>query len=175
MTKSRIILITLLIAASSVACFAQSNTPVAAVSSFYKFDRSHSQILNRRNLDARRKWLSDSLYKLFLIELKRERAFLKQNPTNKPHFGDGLPFQPIQESCGTGGKEVGRRLGIKPAFQKGNRAAASVTFAYPKPCKDPDAITYTIGLIKGKTGWLIDDVNYGDVSSLKADLRRKEY
>ncbi len=176
MYRPKFVLLITLFAALAATAAAQRATPVAAAKSFYAYDRAHSQTFNRRNVNARKTWFSDELYSLFRNELRREDAYLKKNSTNKPYFGDGgFGFRPLDENCGTGGKRPGRRLTIKPAFQKGNRAAVTAIFAFPKPCKDPDTTTYTIGLIKGKGGWLIDDVNYGDVRTLKGDLKRKEY
>ena len=154
---------------------AQTNSPVAATNAFYKYDRSHSQTFNRRNIDARKQWFSAELYSLFQNELKREAAYLKKNPTDKPYFGDGLPFQPYDETCKANRREVHKSLVVKSAFQKGSRAAVTATFAFPKPCKDPDDTTYTIGLIKSRGNWVIDDVNYGEDTTLKERLNRKEY
>ena len=173
--KTRIFLAAFFIASVSFTVFAQTKTPVTVVTSFYSFDRTHSQTFNRRNVDARKAWFSNALYSLFRNELRREAAYLKKNPNDKPYFGDGLPFQPIDETCKAGRRDLHKSLTVKPAFQKGNRAAVTATFAFPKPCKDADATTYTIGLVKGKGGWLIDDVNYGDDRTLKDDLKRKDY
>jgi len=173
--KTRIILAAFFISSVSFTVFAQTKTPVTVVRSFYSFDRAHSQTFNRRNIDARKAWFSAELYSLFRNELRRETAYLKRNPSDKPYFGDGLPFQPIDETCKAGRRELHKSVAVKPAFQKGDRAAVTATFAFPKPCKDRDATTYTIGLVKGNAGWLIDDVNYGDERSLKVDLKRKEY
>ena len=154
---------------------AGQRTPKAAVEAFYKFDRSHSQIFNRRNIDARKRWFSAELYRLFLNELKREAAYLKKNPTDKPFFGDGLPFQPLQENCENGPIGRQRRLTIRQEFVRGARAAATATFANPKPCPDADPIVYTIGLTKTRSGWVIDDINYGEDTTLKQRLQRKDY
>ena len=171
----RFILLATLFAILSMGAAAQKATPVAVVKAFYAYDRAHSQTFNRRNIDARKAWFSAELYSLFRNELRRETAYLKRNPSDKPYFGDGLPFQPIDETCKAGRRELHKSVAVKPAFQKGDRAAVTTTFAFPKPCKDWDATTYTIGLVKGNAGWLIDDVNYGDERSLKVDLKRKEY
>ena len=153
----------------------QTGSPTAAVKAFYAFDRSHSKIFSRRTIDARRGWFSNELYKLFLNEIKREAAYLKKNPTDKPYFGDGFPFQPYDEACKVGRRSLHKTLKIDPAFEKGDRAAVTATFAFPAPCKDPDATTYTIGLVKVRGRWLIDDVNFGEDRSLKQDLNRKDY
>ncbi|MGH9819675.1 MAG: hypothetical protein ACRD43_05850 [Pyrinomonadaceae bacterium] len=165
----------MMFAAFAFSAYAQTNTPVAATRSFYKYDRSHSQVFNRRDIDARKAWFSPELFRLFQYELRREAAYLKKNPTDKPYFGDGLPFQPIDETCKAGRQDLHKSLVVKPAFQKGNRAAVTATFAFPKPCKDPDNTIYTIGLIKSKKGWVIDDVNFGEDRTLKEDLKRKDY
>ena len=175
MFKSKMPIVLMAFAILSVTAAGQSASPASAVNVFYKYDRSHSQIFNRRNIDARKQWFSPELYSLFQYELKREAEYLKKNPTDKPYFGDGLPFQPYDETCTTSGKTLHKSLVVKPAFQKGNRAAVTATFAFPKPCKDPDTTTYTIGLIKIKGAWVLDDVNYGEDTSLKERLKRKEY
>ena len=171
--KTRILLLAVLIGLLSF--FGRAQSPAATVSAFYQFDRSHPQIFNRRNIDTRKQWFSSELYKLFLYELKREKEYLKKNPGDKPYFGDGLPFQPVDETCKAGRRNLHRTVVVKLADQKGDRAAVAASFPFPKPCKDTDAPTYTIGLIKQGGRWLIDDVNYGDDRTLKQDLNRKEY
>jgi hypothetical protein len=171
MKSKRILLFVLTLFVCSFSVIAQ-NSPRAAVEAFYRYDRSHSQTFNRRNIDARKRWFSAELYNLFLNELKRDAAYLKKNPTDKPYFGDGLPFQPLQEKCDKG---FDRSLAVKQEFARGSRAVATATFAYPKRCGDPMPVVYTIGLIKTHSGWVIDDINYGEDTTLKQRLRRKEY
>ena len=149
------------------------NSPRAAVEAFYGYDRSHSQTFNRRNIDARKRWFSAELYNLFLNELNREAAYLKKNPSDKPHFGDGLPFQPLPESC-DGKTTAKQRLTVKQEFVRGNRAAVTVMFTDPKPCPSHSDVI-TIGLTRTRSGWVIDDMNYGTDQTLKQELRRKEY
>ena len=169
------VVIALLTCSVAVITFAQTSAPKAAVQAFYRFDQTHSQTFNRASIEARRKWFSPELYRLFQYELKREAAYLKKNPTDKPYFGDGLPFRPLREPCETGGQRLERKLFLKQDFQNGSRSVVLATFAYPKPCTNVDPIVYTIGLIRGKGGWRIDDVNYGEDTSLKQRLNRKEY
>jgi hypothetical protein len=171
--RIKLALVICLLAAAAMPAFGQrSNSPKSTVEAFYKYDRSHSQIFNRRNIDARKQWFSTELYRLLLNELKRDAAYLKKNPTDKPFFGDGLPFQPLQEKCEQGRD---RTLVVEQDFVRRDRAAATATFSYPKPCSDPMPVVYTIGLLKTKSGWVIDDINYGEDTTLKQRLRRKEY
>ena len=156
----------------ATASYAQLSSPKAALEAFYKYDRSHSQTFNRKNIDARRQWYSTELYRLLLNELQRDAEYLKKNPGDKPYFGDGLPFQPIQENCEQGLK---RGLIIKQDFHQGDRATLTATFAYPKPCKAADPIVYTVGMIRGHKSWVIDDINYGEDTTLKQRLQRKDY
>jgi hypothetical protein len=172
--KKQLLFLSLAIAALTGGIFAQTNTPAAAVTSFYKFDRSHSQIFNRRAIDARKKWFSDSLYKLFLNELKREKEYLKQNPTDKPHFGDGLPFQPLDETCEANGKTYRYSYKIVPGIVNKRSATVSVRFSYPKQCSI-DPMTYKFKLIKSGSAWLINDVEYPDDATLIEDLKRPVY
>jgi len=161
-------------AALALSVFAQTNTPLEAANSFYKYDRSHSQDFSRANIDARKAWFSSDLYSLFLKELKREDAYLKKNPNDKPYF-EGLPFQPIDETCKAGRRTLHKALNVLHGTENTKTATVLASFAFPKPCKNPDTTVYTIALVKGKSGWLIDDVRYEDNRSLKADLNRKEY
>jgi hypothetical protein len=165
----------LMLAVLALSSFSQTTTPLEAVNSFYKFDRANSQTFNRANIEARRNWFSSELYGLFQQELKRETAYLKKNPTDKPYFGDGLPFQPIDETCRAGRKTVHKALSTSHGTQSDRKATILASFAFPKPCKDPDNTVYTIALIRTKAGWVIDDVIYEDNHSLKSDLKRKKY
>lgn len=167
-------LIVLAVAAFAIPTAAQAQTakPMSSLESFYRYDRSHSQTFNRANINARKQWFSNELYSLLINELKRDSEYLKKNPGDKPYFGDGLPFQPLQEKCEAG---RGRTLTIKEDFRKGNRAVAIATFAYPKPCAQPDPVVYTIGMIRVGGRWVIDDINYGEDTTLKQRLARKEY
>lgn len=177
MTKLKLIALSnVIIFLLALAVSAQQATPKTAVDSFYKFDRSHSQVFNRKNVDARRQWFSPTLYSLFQSELRRQAAYLKMNPTDKPYFGDGFPFQPLMETCRVAGREYGRGIFTRQEFQRGNRAAVTATFAYPKACRDGgEPIVYTIGLTRVKNRWVIDDVNYGEDTTLKQRLRRDQY
>ena len=152
----------------------QLSTPRVAVESFYKFDRSRSQVFNRRNVDVRRKWLEHSLYSLLVTELDREGEFLKANPGEKPHYGDGLPFRPSEESCESGGKPFRRIVKVGQAVRIGETATVPVTFAYPAACRIED-IVYKVKLIGVKTLWLMVDIEYPDGETLTADLKRVAY
>ena len=175
MSKSKLLFVTFLLLIASIAGSAQSASPAAAVEAFYKYDGSNSQVFTKKNIDARKRWFSASLYGLFQKELQREAAYLKKNPTDKPYFGDGLPFQPLDETCKVGGKDTHRSVKIKQEFAKTSRAAATASFAYPKGCTQGDLVVYTIGLVKENGKWVIDDVNFGEDTSLKQRLNRKEY
>jgi hypothetical protein len=165
----------------SIACFlflctslvTAQKTPKAALEAFYKYDRSHSQTFNRNNIIARRQWFSAELHKLLLNELRRKAAYLKKYPDNKPRFGDGLPFQPLQESCDgkTSAKQV---LTIRQEAVRGNRAVVTAKFTDPKPCPNRSDVI-TVGLIRTRSGWVVDDMNYGTDQTLKQELKRKEY
>ena len=172
MKKINFILVALLLCMAASSLSAQASSPKAAIEAFYKYDRSHSQVFNRANINARKQWFSNELYSLLIGELKRDTEYLKKNPGDKPYFGDGLPFQPLQEKC-----EAGKYRGllIKQDFLQGDRAVELAGFSYPKPCKDSDPVVYTIGMFKVGGKWVIDDINYGEDTTLKQRLKRKEY
>jgi hypothetical protein len=150
----------------------KQNSPKASLEAFYRFDRTHSQTFNRENINARKRWFTAELYSLLINELKRDAEYLKKNPGDKPYFGDGLPFQPLREACEAGKDRV---LQIRQDFLKVDRAVELAGWSYPKPCKDPAPIVYTIGMFKVGGKWVIDDINYGEDTTLKQRLKRKEY
>ena len=95
---------------------AQIPAPSAAVRAFYAHDRNANAAFNQRNLETRKKYLTPRLYNLFREELRKERAHLRSNPDDKPFFGDGFPFRPIDEDCQANGRILKRR------YQVGNAA-----------------------------------------------------
>jgi hypothetical protein len=152
---------------------AQSN-PLATVQAFYKYDWSHSQIVNRRNLDTRKGWISPSLYRLFLIEVEKERQYLKKHPTDKGYFGDGFPFKPLGEYFQTNGKTCNFTYRIGKAVIRGNKAVVDVIFFYlPPQCNGQDI--YKIDLLRGQGGWKIDNITYANGSSLVAEMKKHRY
>ena len=154
---------------------AQATGPRAVVASFYKFDRANSQVFNRESVDSRKRWLSDELYELFLNELVREKAYIAKNPSNKPYFGDGFSFRPLDEACELNGKRYFYTISYGQVTIKGELGNVDVYFKYPKGCNIPD-ILYAVNMEKQRGRWVISDVRYiSDNSSLVEDLKRSEY
>ena len=175
LTRSNIVVGLALMLAGSVGAVAQAAGPRDAVTAFYKYDAAHSQVFTRTDIDARRRWFSDELYKLFLKELDREKEYLVRNPTDKPHFGDGLPFRPLDEACELNGKSYRRTISYGRVTTKGDLGNVDVYFKYPKACNIPDVL-YAVNLSRERGRWVIDDIRYiADNSSLVEDLNRKEY
>ena len=159
----------------SVVSHAQAAGPKASITAFYKFDRANSQVFNRRNIDARKRWFSDEIYNLFANELARQKAYIATNPTDKPHFGDGLPFQPLDEVCELNGKKYRRVISYGKETIKGDVGNVDVYFKYPKGCNLPN-ILYALNMEKQRGRWVISDVRYiGENTSLIEDLNRSEY
>ena len=175
MNRSRILFISVFVLAAATASFGQLASPKAVVQAFYKFDAANSQVFNRASIDARKRWVSSELYARFLKELEREKAFLAQNPTDKPHYGDGLPFRPLDETCSFKGREYRRSISYGKVTIKGDLANVDVYFKYPKGCKIPDVL-YAVNMSKERGRWVIDDIRYiAENTSLVEDLDRKEY
>src|SRR5215211_1409693 len=60
----------------AVACaVAQGSDPRSVVEEFYRFDTAHSQVFNRRNIEARKRWFTDVLQFYFEKELTRQREY----------------------------------------------------------------------------------------------------
>jgi hypothetical protein len=176
MSPSRFLLTSVLVFAAAIISFGQkTSSPKAVVRAFYKYDAANSQIFNRANIDARKRWLSSELYEKFLKELEREKAYLANSPTDKPHFGDGLPFRPLDETCSLNGREYRRTIAYGQVTTKGDLANVDVYFKYPKGCNIPDVL-YAVNMSKERGRWVIGDIRYiAENTSLVEDLDRKEY
>lgn len=154
---------------------AQDNGPVSAVKEFYAFHRTHHSELSRSSIEARKKWFSPALYKLFQREIKRQDEFLRKHPNDKPYFGEGLPFQPWDETCSVGKTQIHKKLNVRPDAEDKDVATVRLIFAFPSPCKTPDKIEYTMQMVRIAGMWVIDDLSYDDGSTLTKDLNRVEY
>ena len=172
--KKLLLLVALFVLSLSSNVVSQTNSPETEIAAFIKFSRSMRQDFNSRGVESRKRWFSRPLYELFLNELKRQDEYLKKNPSDMPYFGDGVPFQPIDETCEAGKRSFRYTYTVGKGLVTGDSATVPVTFAYPAACKIPPII-YKFKVIKSKAGWLVDDVDYGDGKTLVADLHRAEY
>ncbi len=172
--KTKTILVVVALALLSSVVFAQKQGASDAVKSFYNFHRSRTGVFNSYEVELRKKWFSNNLYKLFLNELKREKEFLKNNPTDKPFFGDGFPFQPYDE-CSKENKSYPNRYETDTSSIDGNKTIVAVKFYNPKQCDGSLIETFKVELIKSKEKWLIDDWVYADGKRLTDDLKRENY
>ena len=172
--KIRIIFLSIILVLLSMNISAQKQDASAVVQSFYKLHLSGSGAFNANEVKARKKWFTDNLNKLFQTELQREKEYLKANPTDKPHFGDGFPFQPYEE-CESAGKSIKNTYQVGAATVKGERATVEVKFNQPKECGGELIDIYKVELVKSKGKWLIDDWLYSDAKTLTEDLKRAVY
>lgn len=172
--KIKITFLSFVLLALSTSVFAQKQDAKATVEAFYKFHFSRSGIFKKSEIKAYSKWFSGDLNALFHKELQREAEYLKKNPTDKPYFGDGFPFQPLDE-CDSGGKLVKNAYTISTSSVKDKRATVEVKFSQPKDCGGEFLTDYKIELINMKGKWLIADWIYSDASTLTGDLKRVEY
>ena len=154
--------------------FAQKQSAAAFVESFYKFQRTRSGTFNAAEVNAHKRWFSADLNKLLQNELKREREYLKKNPSNKPFFGDGLTFEPLDE-CYKMGKFYKHLYKIGAPNIAGNKTIVEIKFSNPKVCGGDFVDTYKVELLKNKGVWLINDFIYSDGKSLSDELNRAEY
>jgi hypothetical protein len=152
----------------------QTLGPAATVQAFYRFSNARSAVFNRKHIESRKRWYSLELYRLFLDELKKEEVFLRQHPDEKPFFGDGLSFRPLDEPCQASGKSYRRSQSISRTESGKNRAYVDVKFAYPQPCAE-EPIYYRINLRKLGRRWLIDDLTYANGMTLSREMRENGY
>ncbi len=157
----------------NISIIAQTN-PKLTVEKFYQFHNSRNGVLSLHELKLHKRFFTNELYKLFLNELKREDEFIRKNHTDKPHFGDGLPFKPFEE-CVVDEKIHRNTYEVKEISVESNVAIAEVIFSQPKQCDGELIDTYKIELTKSKNNWLINDWIFSDETKLSDDLKRKDY
>jgi hypothetical protein len=158
--------------------FGQNKNPSETVISFYKFHLARSGIFSLHEVKIRKRWLTAELYRLLLYEIKREDEFTRKNPSDKPFFGDGFPFEPLEE-CVDGEKVIRNLYEIKEVSADANKAIVEVKFFIPKECEDDVEKrlldVYQIELLKVRNIWLINDWIYADKGKLSETLKREKY
>ena len=172
--KNKFIFLLISLVLCSANTFAQKQSAEAFVESFYKFQRSRSGTFNAAEVNAHQRWFSAELNKRLQNELKREKEYLKKNPTDKPFFGDGLTFEPLDE-CYKMGKFYNHLYKIGAPITTGNKTIVEIKFSNPKVCGGDFIDTYKVELLKSKGVWLINDFIYSDGKTLSGDLNRTEY
>jgi hypothetical protein len=172
--KTKIVFLSVILLVLSANVFAQKQSAPAQVESFYKFHRARSGAFNASEVNAHKKWFTAQLNRLFQNELKREKEYLKKNPTDKPFFGDGFQLLPYEE-CSSGGKLVKNILKIGTATIRKSIAVVEVKIYQPKQCGGELTDTYKIELNQTKGVWLINDWIYSDGKRLTEDLKRAQY
>ncbi|HEV8159313.1 MAG: hypothetical protein H0X15_03380 [Acidobacteria bacterium] len=172
--KIKIIFFLIISLLLSTGVYAQKQDATVMVQSFYKFHLSRSGIFNANEVKARKKWFTDDLNRLFQTELQREKEYLKANPTDKPHFGDGFMLQSLDE-CESAGKLIKNSYTVGAAMIRDDNATVEVKFYSPKECGGDLIDTYKVELVKSKGKWLIDDWLYSDAKTLTEDLKRANY
>lgn len=148
--------------------------PEETVRAFYKYSNARSSTFNRRHIESRKQWYTPALYNAFWTQLRKDQAYLKKNPTDKPFFGDGLDFMPLDEPCDANGKSYRRSWSISRRDIRKTRAYIDVKFAYPKAC-NLESEYYRVNLQKIGGKWLISDWTYSDGSTLTGDMRKHNY
>lgn len=172
--RTNIVTITFLILLSAVAAFAQGPGPEETVKAFYKYSNARSSTFNRRHIESRKQWYTTALYNAFRAQLREDQAYLKKHPSDKPFFGDGLDFMPLDEPCDANGKSYHRSWSISRRDIRKTRAYIDVRFAYPKAC-NIEPIYYRVGLRKTGEKWLIDDWTYSSGMTLRREMRENNY
>lgn len=157
----------------NISLFAQTDAK-SMVEKFYQFHNSRNGVLSLHELKLHKRFFTNELYKLFLNELKREEEFIRKNHSDKPHFGDGLPFKPFEE-CVVDEKNYRNTYEIKEVSVKSNVAIVEVIFYQPKQCDGGLIDKYQIELTKSKNNWLINDWVFSDETKLSNDLKREQY
>jgi hypothetical protein len=172
--NKKLILLIVLVQVCALSAMSQMRDPAATVAAFYRFSDARSDIFNRRHIESRKQWYTTRLYNAFWRQLREDREYLKNNPTDKPFFGDGLDFEPLHESCEAAGRSYKWKRSFGKAEVKGSTARVDVTFAYPPVCKI-EPTRYRMKLQKVSGRWLVDDLIYPDGATLIGDMNSHRY
>ena len=167
---------TVLVCASISSALGQGSTPPETVRAVLIYEQRHDNardsILNKRNLDTYRKWMTASLYQLFLTELAREEQEARIHTDEKPYLGDGMQFSPVKEYCKENGRVYKQQFSLSKGTASRGSAIVPASFFYNKACggREPTVVRFT--LVRRPSGWLIDDIDYGPNGSLRRVLGR---
>jgi hypothetical protein len=165
-----------IIAITSLVALGQSAAPDATVRAFYAYSNARSSTFNRRHIELRKKWYTPALYAAFLKQLQEDEAYLKSNPGDKPFFGDGLDFRPLDERCEVGDRSYKRVQSVYRSQMTTSRAEVEVKFAYPAACTHGyQPIIYKVNLQKVGGKWLINDWTYEDGRTLIGEMKSHKY
>ena len=173
---SKAFLSVFIVAFVALAAAAQAMGPDATVRAFYAYSNARSSTFNRRHVELRKKWYSPALYAAFLKQLAEDDAYLKTRPADKPFFGDGLDFRPLDEPCEVGDRSYKRVQSVYRSQMTQSRAEVEVKFAYPSACtQNYQPIIYKVNLQKIGGRWLINDWTYDDGRTLIGDMKSHRY
>jgi hypothetical protein len=169
-------LFVIIISIASLAVAAQTSAPDATVRAFYAYSNARSSTFNRRHIELRKKWYTPALYAAFLKQLSEDEAYLKTHPDDKPFFGDGLDFRPLDEPCEVGDRSYKRVQSVYRSQMTSSRAEVEVKFAYPSACtQNLPPIIYKVNLQKVSGKWLINDWTYEDGKTLVEEMKSHKY
>jgi hypothetical protein len=170
------VILVIIVAIASLAAVAQNTSPDATVRAFYAYSNARSSTFNRRHIEQRKKWYTPALYAALLAQLAEDEAHLKAHPTDKPFFGDGLDFRPLDEPCLVGDRSYKRVQSIYQSQMTPSRADVEVKFAYPSACTTGgEPIIYKVNLRKVSGTWLINDWTYDNGATLVGDMKSHKY
>ena len=172
---SKVFLSIAILTITSFAAYSQT-APDATVRAFYAYSNARSSTFNRRHIELRKKWYTPALYAAFLKQLAEDEEHLKSNPTDKPYFGEGLDFRPLDEPCEVGDRSFKRVQSIARSQMTSSRAEVEVKFAYPSGCTHGyQPIIYKVNLNKVGGKWLINDWTYEDGRTLVGEMKEHKY
>ncbi|MBV9241187.1 MAG: hypothetical protein JO314_04180 [Acidobacteria bacterium] len=162
------------ILATMSSTYAQRSAPSRTVHSMLVYEQHHDNtadvLLNRRNLNIYRQWITPSLYRVLLREFIREERESKLHPDEKPYFGDGMQFGARKEYCARNGVQYPQQFAVRRVqFVRGS-AIVPAAFFYNKACDSGDPVVFKFKLVRVRGKWLIDDVDYGDGGELRKDM-----
>lgn len=174
--KTKLILLAITFLLATSAAFSQGTEPQITVREFYTYSNARSSTFNRRHVELRKKWYTAELYKALIAQVDEDAAYLKKNPTDKPYFGDGLTFRPLDEPCQVGERSYKRVQNVGRTEILNSAATVDVSFAYPKACVPAIApVVYKVNLKRVGGKWLIDDWTYDDGSTLVGEMKKVNY
>ncbi len=154
--------------------YGRRSTPSRTVRSMLLYEQRHDNVrdtlLNRRNLNIYRRWITPSLYRLLLRELVREELESQLYPDDKPYFGDGMQFGYRKELCQKDGVQYNQQFSVKKARLARRSAIVPASFFYNKACDGGDPVVFQFKLVRVRGRWLIDDLDYGDGVELRKNM-----
>lgn len=139
----------------------------AAADSFYRMHVAHFGFPLEPDLRRLRPYLSPALNSLLAREVRRMRAWSRQNPDQKPPV--------IEDLFVCNRSEAPRKFGVGGVKVDKGKGSATVRFEYVEGGAVVQTCNVDATFVRRRGKWLLDNVAWAGSADLRTLLSRKDY